>query len=402
MNKTPQELLHNINLLYVEDDINTAEAMQRYLQKRVKTLHMCHNGEYGLELFKNKNIDIVITDIKMPYMNGIEMAKAIKKIKKDVKIIFVSAYHEDDLFLQAINLGADGFLIKPISAANALMPVLQKAASSVFKDKMLAEYTKTLRLILDYVESMVVVTDGKEVFNANLTFLRFLGYESIKQYNQNIASFDTLLQPKEGFISGQNWLQDAATNSNNKVMIHGAVFLLKLKPIDALRSSKYIINLTDITSLESEKTDLIRNASKDVVTRLINRDSFQQIYNRQLRHLKQTQNTFAIASLLVSNLDMINKEYSYEKADAVLRQVALYLSKTKKIASVTRWGGGKFILLLWMQQSNPTKTFLEELKQMLLTKGYGGVAVEIEYNYSIVQTPQSLQELIEKLKNSSK
>ena len=396
-----QEVLRNINLLYVEDDVDTADAMQRYLQKRVKALHLCHNGEYGLELFKNKTIDIVITDIKMPHMNGIEMAKAIKKIKKDVKIIFVSAYHEDDLFLQAINIGADGFLIKPISAANELLPVLQKAAVSVIKDRMLAEYTKTLQLILDYVESMVVVTDGVVLFNANLTFLRFLGYENIKQYNQNVTSFDSLLTPKEGFISGNAWLQEAKGKDNNKVIINGAVFLLKLKPIDAQTSKKYIVNLTDITSLETEKADLIQNASKDVVTGLINRDSFAQIYQRQLRHLKHTQEGFAVVSLLVSNLDRINKEYSYEKADSTLKEVAMHLSKLKEIDSVTRWGGGKFIILLSMQQERLLQKFLYTLKESLLTQKYSGVTVAITYAYSILTSPQNLQDVIETLQKSN-
>ena len=219
-----EELLKTISVLYVEDDEQTAQAMAKYIQKRVKNLFVTSNGEYGLDLFQSKKIDLIITDIKMPYMNGIDMVKAIKKIKKDVKVIFISAYHEDDLFLKAIEVGADGFLTKPVSAANGLLPLMHKATIEIVKDRMLSEYTKTLKLILDYVDSMVIVTDGEKLFNANQSFLKFFGCNEFKTFSQKHPKLHEIFTQSDGFISGAHWLDKAIATTPTKVKIEKKIF----------------------------------------------------------------------------------------------------------------------------------------------------------------------------------
>lgn len=75
-----KDSFRNITLLYVEDDEMTLEEISFFLKKYVKKLIVAKNGEEGLELFKEHNPDMVITDIQMPIMNGLEMSKKILEI----------------------------------------------------------------------------------------------------------------------------------------------------------------------------------------------------------------------------------------------------------------------------------------------------------------------------------
>ena len=102
------------SILYVEDENLIREELSDFLQRFCITLHLAADGKEGLEFFQKYNPDIVISDIKMPNMNGIEMAKAIKAIDIDKPIIFTTAHSESGYTLQAIDMQVDGYILKPI------------------------------------------------------------------------------------------------------------------------------------------------------------------------------------------------------------------------------------------------------------------------------------------------
>jgi len=106
--------LHTFSLLYVEDDKNTQEAMKEILKDEVKVLYQASNGEEGLALFKEKRPDIILTDINMPKMSGLDMALVIKHIDRTIPIVIISAFDEKSILLDAINIGIDGFVVKPV------------------------------------------------------------------------------------------------------------------------------------------------------------------------------------------------------------------------------------------------------------------------------------------------
>jgi len=104
-----------IKILYVEDEELIRENTKRPLQYLCDELIVAPNGAQGLELYKhNTDIDIVVSDIKMPKMNGIEMCKAIKEINENQHIIFTTAHSENRYFMEAIEMQVDGYILKPI------------------------------------------------------------------------------------------------------------------------------------------------------------------------------------------------------------------------------------------------------------------------------------------------
>ena len=103
-----------VTILYVEDEENVRAGYERALNRYCKELYIAKDGVEGLELYKQNSPDIVISDIKMPHKNGIEMARDILSINENQAIIFTTAHTESEYTIEALNLQVDGYLIKPV------------------------------------------------------------------------------------------------------------------------------------------------------------------------------------------------------------------------------------------------------------------------------------------------
>ncbi len=118
--------LKTMTVLYVEDELSAREEIAYFLDSKVNKLYQAKDGAEGLALFKEHQdeIDIVITDIQMPNMNGLEMAKQIKALDMDVPIIITSAFNDSEYLFKAIEIGISHYVTKPVD----LMHLVQKSA----------------------------------------------------------------------------------------------------------------------------------------------------------------------------------------------------------------------------------------------------------------------------------
>ena len=108
-----------LKLLYVEDNEDARESTHELLSDFFTDITLGINGEDGLDKFKNGDFDLVITDINMPRMNGLEMARAIKELDDSVQIIVVSAHNEKS-YIDEGNDTVDGYLFKPLDMGQFL------------------------------------------------------------------------------------------------------------------------------------------------------------------------------------------------------------------------------------------------------------------------------------------
>lgn len=125
---TPPETLDKLTILYAEDDIDTANLTTMVLGDYVGRLLVAKNGQEALNLFRLHKVDLVLTDILMPKMNGIELIDAIRhsSIHPDVPVVITTAHTETKYLLDAIRLRVDGYILKPISIEE-LFHILHKA-----------------------------------------------------------------------------------------------------------------------------------------------------------------------------------------------------------------------------------------------------------------------------------
>ena len=101
--KEKLEYVKNITLLYVEDDKDTREELTYFLEKKVDKLFIAKDGEEGYELYKKEKPDLVITDLQMPKLNGIEMIKLIKDFDNQARVIILTAFNDMDYLFEAIS-----------------------------------------------------------------------------------------------------------------------------------------------------------------------------------------------------------------------------------------------------------------------------------------------------------
>ena len=115
-----KEIASTYSLLYVEDDIELAQTFITYLSKIFNEVVYAQNGSDGLELYKDNEFELVITDIQMPIMSGMEMSKNILQLHREQKIIVLSAHEESPCLIELINMGVKGFLQKPFEKNKTL------------------------------------------------------------------------------------------------------------------------------------------------------------------------------------------------------------------------------------------------------------------------------------------
>ena len=148
--------LKDIVLLYVEDDDSVREQTKLILDDFVKKVDIATNGEEAIEMVKENKYDIIVADINMPKMNGIDMIKEIKQeLNLDIPCIITTAHTDTEYLLDAINLKVDGYIIKPINIKdlintiyNVMLPILQK---------------KEIEGCAHVVESLSALVGGKKI-----------------------------------------------------------------------------------------------------------------------------------------------------------------------------------------------------------------------------------------------
>ena len=114
-------------LLYVEDDNLTQGLVIQMLQRKFPqiTLLVAQNGQDGLDLYAKNRPEIVITDVRMPIVDGITMVRKIKEQDKDAQIIILSASNETDRILEAIDIGINHYVLKPIQVEKLIGAIAQ-------------------------------------------------------------------------------------------------------------------------------------------------------------------------------------------------------------------------------------------------------------------------------------
>ncbi|AAW36097.1 response regulator transcription factor [Campylobacter jejuni] len=155
-------------ILVVEDEVKARESMINILSERFSKVIGAQNGDEGLKKFKKFKPDLVITDIAMPIMDGLDMAREIKEISDDVPIVVLSAYSEKERLLRSIDIGIDKYLIKPVDIEE-LFKVLDYLIGEKIEANMLVkiseeyQFNKTKRTLI-YSGEEIVLTKKELAF----------------------------------------------------------------------------------------------------------------------------------------------------------------------------------------------------------------------------------------------
>ncbi|MBU2514713.1 response regulator [bacterium] len=137
------EFSQHLSVLYVEDDEQLRKDTLRLLSTFFKHIEPAVNGKEGLEKYQSGDYEIVISDLRMPVMDGIEMVRRIREVNDNQIILITSAHDESQYLLQLISMGVNNFILKPLDIKKFLS-VLEKTIELVRLRKMESDYKKQL------------------------------------------------------------------------------------------------------------------------------------------------------------------------------------------------------------------------------------------------------------------
>jgi YesN/AraC family two-component response regulator len=142
-------------LLLIDDEASTRDLLKLSLEIEGYTVFVAEDGPKGLELFARENPSIILTDIKMPGMDGIEVLRRIKEQSPDAEVIVITGHGEMNLAIEALKLEASDFISKPVSD-ESLNVALKRAQEKIWLRNRLREYTEDLeRMVKETSEELI-------------------------------------------------------------------------------------------------------------------------------------------------------------------------------------------------------------------------------------------------------
>ncbi len=185
--KALKSLARDFKILYIEDESELRNAVGTYLRKIFDSVDTAENGKEGLKNYQEHHYDIVITDIQMPYMNGLQMAAEIKVLAPEQEIIIISAYSEPSYFLDAIRLGINGYIIKPVNYEQMNMTLY-----------------KSVRKLTQFRENIMYKTHLEEMVEARTKALMVLEKEKIRNFEKTLFSFVEMIENRDTYTGGHS------------------------------------------------------------------------------------------------------------------------------------------------------------------------------------------------------
>ena len=191
----------NIKILYVEDDEIARENGVEYLQNFFEQIYESSDAIKALQLYEKYQPDIIITDIQMPKLNGLEFVKKIRQKDKKTQIIIITAFCDRDYLLKAIELGLVKYLVKPVKekefeeALFLCVNSLQEDNSNIVKldeNSYFDTFNKNL-----VIKDEIIKLRAKEILFLELLIKnknRYVSYEEIENYvwDESVMTKDAL------------------------------------------------------------------------------------------------------------------------------------------------------------------------------------------------------------------
>jgi len=358
-----------LNLLYVEDNEGAREATLIILNEFFNDVIVAVDGQDGLEKFKNSNIDIIITDINMPKLNGLKMIEHIRKENLNIPILVLSAYNESGFFIDSIKLGVDGYLLKPIDIQQFL-----EALNKIVQKLKIMDEVYLLHQYQDITDISTIIskTDTKgNITYVNDAFCKISGYSCAELINQ---SHNIVRDPKNpSSIYEELW----DTIKNKRSLWKG---ILRNK---AKNGNTFYLETT---------IKPILNIDGDIVEYISIKNNITDTMDQKKRLIDMTNNTDSSILIIfkIDEFDDIEKYYGQELSQNIEnefgKELINYMSPKLDFDNVFMLGNGEYAIL---KDKSTYDLSIEDIKKELLISQQkindASINLEdIDYDISIV------------------
>jgi len=262
--KSVRELTKNLTVLYVEDEVSAQREIEKTLKIFFKKIIVASDGEEGLELYYSHQdeIDLVLSDIQMPKINGLEMIEQIRAGDREIPVIMLTAFNDQEYFIKSISLKIDKYLIKPldqkafietiydVAFALSQKHLLKQLLRENQEAELVAKEKETISKITEaYSLPMIIFKDGK-VRHFSKSFEALFKPIFKDDINNLTPDIEGLFDNKAGYLTSFS-KYDSVNYENNRIQISTKngkkVFRVYKKSIDVADGSAKMFILIDIT-----------------------------------------------------------------------------------------------------------------------------------------------------------
>ncbi len=292
-----------ISIFLAEDELIIRENIKNNIEwekQGFDFLGAAADGELALPIILEKKPDILISDIKMPFLDGLQLATIVKKKLPSTKIIFLTGYKEFDLAQKAINIGVTDYLLKPITT-NRLVTLLKELALEIESER------ENEKLLQQYKAEM----NEKKLFSKNQFFIDLIS---------NKYSLSQILDKSK--------IYDIDLVGNNY-----AIMLLKLTFYNKNLENEQLYNEIG-ESLPIEKDWLLFNRGDEgfgIICKNINKDKWNDYQKTLSKFLNQYSQLYYFGALgpIINRISEINQSYKAANKAFALR---FFINKTNIIS----------------------------------------------------------------------
>ncbi len=397
MNK--YSILKNIRILYVEDDENIREQFLEILEIYTDTVYVSNDGREGLSAYEQYLPDLVITDIRMPGLSGLEMATAIKELNPEQPVLITTAFSDAEFLIEAVEIGVDGYIIKPINITKLLDSLCDVAKDLLLKRKLKQE-SENFHIMMDSNPNMMMMLSIHGVNYINYTMQNFLAYQPsspdkyddfcLFDYIQTIDKLDYMLKSRKEFIQyfldnpdSQHILSfktQVTANNTRKTKYSFVIAMTHQK-----NTEHYIFSLANITELANENLRLEYSATTDKLTGIANRAMFEQVVERYIDRKKLQGEPFVLIFFDIDHFKSVNDNFGHDEGDQVLQNLTQLIENNIRDRDFfARWGGEEFILLLNHSTLEMGMKIAENLRQLVEKYDFNPVE-HLSCSFSVVE-----------------
>ncbi|CAE10984.1 PAS domain S-box protein [Wolinella succinogenes] len=253
-----------INILCMEDDPLVLSSVARHLRKRGYDTFEANSGSEAQRILKERPIDILIADIRMPDMGAFELISRVRAMGLRPKILILTAYEESDYFIEAIRSKVDGFILKPLNFAAMDMHV-DALSNEVYHERELKEVSLQRDRVLDSIKEGVLCLNTKgQITYANSQALKLLGGSLEELYGKTPQHYFTLENTEgkgmgellERVLCGESTLQEGSGTLYKKERFLAHVEFTLSPIIDKGRILGAVAALRDATLKHEKEKEL--------------------------------------------------------------------------------------------------------------------------------------------------
>ncbi len=301
-------------------------------------------------------------------------------------------------------------------SAIVLLLFLRHLRTRNFQERMQKQHRKLerinrkLKTILDTQESMIIITDGKEMVEANARVLEFLGYQSFVQMKRHHACIcDFFLRHDDYFHLGRipeerMWIEYLEKLPSDKrivtmvgVDMEAKAFQVNVTPYDDNGSS--IITFNDITDMLIRQKILQYKAQHDRLTDIYNRQKIDEVLERICGYSSRRKEEVGIILFDIDHFKSVNDTYGHDTGDKVLVAIATLIKRNIREEDIFgRWGGEEFILILRHTSLANTQKKANMLREKIASMTERDIpAVTASFGVTEVLPGESVQSLLKRI-----